>query len=431
MIAYRLDIKTGDLIDGKYTVIDRIGSGSYGDVYKVKDVRGNNYALKLLRLWEVSNELHDSLVAKFDQEYKTGKLTSEYLIHSLDFGVVKGNPYLLMEYCSPGDLSELIGKDLSQLPSFAHDILAGLHTLHSEGKVHRDLKPENVLIRNNGKAALTDFGVVGEMDQSKRMSEVGWWKKRPKQVQGTPLYMAPEMADRVGGGVTYLPTVDIWSFGVMMFELLTGGSFPFGNIEKIEDLPTYQEKAKKGKWDTEKLRSVPNGNDWFYLIDRCLAPNYRERYQSALEVLQDMKPMIGNVNPIHKKERLSRNPNISKLIITQGDNLGTTYILSNFLNGHRRMLHVGRKPEDNDIVLPENNSTYVSRYHFTLEKSKDGSFWTIKDGQWIKTERAWVTSTNGTYLNATPVITHSDGKDGLKVFTGDIITVGEYKIKVE
>ena len=431
MIAYRLDIKTGDLIDGKYTVIDRIGSGSYGDVYKVKDVRGNYYALKLLRLWEVSNELHDPLVAKFNQECKIGKLTSEYLIHSLDFGVVKGNPYLLMEYCSSGDLSKLIAKDLSQLPSFAHDILEGLHTLHSEGKVHRDLKPENVLIRNNGKAALTDFGVVGEMDQSKRMSEVGWWKKRPKQVQGTPLYMAPEMADRVGGGVTYLPTVDIWSFGVMMFELLTGGSFPFGNIEKIEDLPAYQEKAKKGKWDTDKLRSVPNGNDWFYIIDRCLAPNYRERYQSALEVLQDMKPMIGNVNPIHKKERLSRNPNISKLIITQGDNLGTTYILSDFLNGHRRMLHVGRKLEDNDIVLPENNSTYVSRYHFTLEKSKDGSFWTIKDGQWIKSERAWVTSTNGTYLNATPVITRSDGKDGLKVFTGDIITVGEYKIKVE
>lgn len=431
MIAYRLDIKTGDLIDGKYTVIDRIGSGSYGDVYKVKDVRGNNYALKLLRLWEVSNELHDPLVAKFDQEYKTGKLTSEYLIHSLDFGVVKGNPYLLMEYCSSGDLSKLIGKDLSQLPSFAHDILEGLHTLHSEGKVHRDLKPENVLIRNNGKAALTDFGVVGEMDQSKRMSEVGWWKKRPKQVQGTPLYMAPEMADRVGGGVTYLPTVDIWSFGVMMFELLTGGSFPFGNIEKIEDLPMYQKIAKKGKWDTEKLRSVPNGNDWFYIMDRCLAPNYRERYQSALEVLLDMKPMIGSINPIHNKERLSRNPNISKLIITQGDNLGTTYILSNILNGHRRMLHVGRKPEGNDIVLPENNSTYVSRYHLTLEKSKDGSFWTIKDGQWIKSERAWVTSTNGTYLNATPVITHSDGKDGLKVFTGDIITIGEYKIKVE
>lgn len=425
MIAYRLDINAGDLIDDKYSVVNRIGSGSYGDVFKVKDVLGNNYALKLLRLWEVANELHDPLVAKFEQEYKTGKLTSEYLIHSLDFGVVKGNPYLLMEYCSSGDLSKLIGKDLSQLPGFAHDILEGLHTLHSEGKVHRDLKPENVLIRNNGKAALTDFGVVGEMDKSKRMSEVGWWKKRPKQVQGTPLYMAPEMADRVGGGVTYLPTVDIWSFGVMIFEMLTGGSFPFGNIEKIEDFPKYQEKAKKGEWDMNKLRSVPKGDYWTYIINRCLTPNYRERYQSTLDVLQDMGPMTGYVNPIYRKEHQSRNPYISKLIITQGDNLGASYTLSSCLRNQGRMLRIGRE-NNNDIVLPENNSTYVSRYHFTLEKSKDGTFWMIKDGQWQKNERRWVTSTNGTYLNATPVT-----QDGLKIFTGDIITAGEYKIKVE
>ncbi len=282
-----------------------------------------------------------------------------------------------------------------------------------------------MLIRNNGKAALTDFGVVGEMDQSKRMSEVGWWKKRPKQVHGTPLYMAPEMADRIGGGVTYLPTVDIWSFGVMMYELLTGGSFPFGNIETIDDLPTYQEKAKKGEWDMNKLRSVPIGNDWYYIIDHCLTPNYQERYQSALEVLQDMKPMIGTVNPIHTTERLSRSTTITQLVITQGDNLGTSYALSCYLKNRGRMLRVGRE-NSNDIVLPESNSTYVSRYHFTLEKSKDGSFWIIKDGQWLKNERRWVTSTNGTYLNATPIT-----QDGLKVFTGDIITAGEYKIKVE
>ena len=79
MVAYRLDINTGDLIDGKYIVINRIGSGSYGDVYKVKDAQNNEYALKLLRLWEVSSELHETLVTKFEQEYKTGKLTSEYL----------------------------------------------------------------------------------------------------------------------------------------------------------------------------------------------------------------------------------------------------------------------------------------------------------------------------------------------------------------
>lgn len=425
MIAYRLDLKIDDLVDGKYRVVKQIGTGSYGDVFKVVDALGNTYALKLLRLWEVSNEMHETLVRKFEQEYNTAKISSEYLVHSLDFGVVQGNPFLLMEYCPEGDLSKFVGKDISRLPDYAHDILEGLYILHAEGKVHRDLKPENVLIRRNGKAALTDFGVVGEMDQSKRLSEVGWWKKRPKQVQGTPLYMAPEMADRIGGGVTYLPTVDLWSFGVMMYELLTGGSLPFGDIEKIEELPQYQERARKGAWNVDKLDYSPRGEVWTYIIGKCLMPDYRKRYQSALEVLQDMKPMIGNVNQNLMQERLSRSTSLTRLVITQGNNLGASYGLNQCLLNHGRMLRVGRET-GNDIVLPESDSAYVSRYHFTLEKMADGSFWLIRDGQWRKNEHRWVASTNGTYLNATPV-----SQDGLKVFTGDIITAGEYKIKVE
>ena len=425
MIAFRLDVKTGNVIDGKYTIVDIIGKGSYGDVFKVKDALGSTYALKLLRLWEVSNDLYESLIEKFEQEYKTGRLASDYLIHSLDFGIIKGNPYLLMEYCPQGDLSRLVGKNIDYLPYYARDILEGLHALHSEGKIHRDMKPENVLIRNNGKAALTDFGVVGEMDQSKRISIVGWWNKRPKQMQGTPLYMAPEMFDRVGGGVTYLPTVDIWSFGVMMYEILTGGSFPFGNIEKIDDLPIYQKNARSGIWEREKLKSAPNGQDWLYIVEKCLAPDYRKRYQSALEVMQDMRPLIGNFSSTYSQERRSRTTDISKLIITQGENLGAVFVLNASIKGNARMLRVGREI-NNDIVLPEKNSTYVSRFHFTLEKSKNGSFWVIRDGQWRKDERRWVTSTNGTYLNATPI-----PMEGLKVFTGDVITAGEYKIKVE
>lgn len=425
MVAYRLDYRPGDVIDTKYRVIKKIGTGSYGDVFMVDDARSNVFALKLLRLWEVSTDLHDSLNEKFKQEYLTAQISSNYLVHSLDFGIVQGNPYFLMEFCSKGDLSKLIGKDMSKLPGYAHDILEGLHILHSEGKIHRDLKLENVLIRDNGKAALTDFGVVGEMNKSKRMTEVGWWKKRPKQIQGTPLYMAPEMADRVGGGVTYLPTVDLWSFGVMMYEILTAGSFPFGDIESIDDLPKYRERAKKGDWNVDVLKGYPYGSDWVFIINKCLEPDYRKRYQSALEVLQDMKPMIGSLNPKYMNERLSRSSAISRFIITQGDNLGASYDLNSHLKDHVRMLRIGREL-DNDIVLPESKNTYVSRYHFTLEKSRTGTYWTIRDGQWQKNIRQWVTSTNGTYLNATPV-----PENGLKVFTGDIITVGEYKIKVE
>lgn len=425
MVAYHLVINIGDLFDGKYRVINKIGSGSYGDVYKVTDSEGGTFALKLLRLWEIMGDLHEGLIKRFEQEYKVMRISSEYLVHSLDFGVVQGNPYILMEYCPQGDLSKFISKDLSRLPYCAHDILEGLHALHSNGKVHRDLKPENVLLRQNGKAALTDFGVVGEMEKARRMSEVGWWKNKPKQTFGTPLYMSPEIYYKVGGGITYLPSVDLWSFGVMIYEVLTDGSFPFGNIENVEDFPHYMECAKRGKWNREALQNIPEARKWFCIIEKCLAPNPKERYQSTVEVLQDMKTLVNSFGESHANEHLSRKANLTKLVISQGENLGQQYYLNSLLKGRCRMLHVGREI-DNDIVLPESYSTYVSRYHFTLEKAADGSHWLIRDGQWVKDERRWVFSTNGTYLNTSPV-----PREGLKVFTGDIITAGEYKIKVE
>ena len=425
MVAYHLNIGKGDLFDGKYRIIGQIGGGSYGDVYKVSDIHDKVYALKVLRLWEIMGDLHEGLVHRFEQEYKVMRISSEYLVHSLDFGTVQGNPYILMEYCPKGDLSKFVTQDTSRVPQYAYDILQGLYALHREGKVHRDLKPENVLLRQNGKAALTDFGVVGEMEKTKRISEVGWWKSKPKQAFGTPLYMSPEIYFKNGGGITYLPTVDIWSFGVMMYEILTVGSFPFGNIESVEDFPRYMERAKQGKWDRDNLSRSSHGDVWLPIIARCLAPDQKDRYQSVVDVMQDLNPLVGAVEQPFAAERQSRKSAISCLVISQGENLGRRYELGMLLDGRRRMLHVGRET-DNDIVLPVVSNSYVSRYHFTLEKSAEGSFWLIRDGQWQKSERCWVTSTNGTYLNATPV-----SSQGVKVFTGDIITVGEFKLKVE
>jgi serine/threonine protein kinase len=235
--------------------------------------------------------------------------------------------------------------------------------------------------------------------------------------------MSPEIADREGGGITYLPTVDLWSFGVMMYELLTEGSFPFGNISTHEELPHYLERARKGQWDAEQLKRTEQGAQWYHVIDRCLEPDYRKRYQSAYEVMQDLRPIIGEMRPSVRQEQ--RSPHISRLVITQGAEVGKVYDLGHSLPPQGRMLRVGRIL-GNDIVLSESDVRYISRYHFTMERAQDGSYWTIRDGQWHKDERRWVLSTNGTYLNATPV-----SANGIRVFTGDIITVGEYKIKVE
>lgn len=425
MIAYHLNISKGDLFDGKYRIVEQIGGGSYGDVYKVTNLQGEVYALKVLRLWEIMGDLHEGLVRRFEQEYKVMRISSEYLVHSLDFGTLEGNPYILMEYCPKGDFSHFAPNDAPHIAQYACDILRGLYDIHREGKVHRDLKPENVLLRPNGKAALTDFGVVGEMDKSKRMSEVGWWKSKPKQTFGTPLYMSPEIYNKNGGGITYLPTVDIWSFGVMMYEVLTGGSFPFGNIESVEDFPHYMQRAKQGRWNRDALASARDGATWLPVISRCLAPNPRDRYQSALQVLQDLSVLVDDMPALPVEERFSRTLAVAALVISQGENLGRRFTLNAQLTGRRRMLHVGRE-KDNDLVLLATADSYVSRYHFTLEKAADGSCWTIRDGQWVAAERRWLPSTNGTYLNGTLV-----SPQGLKLFTGDIITVGEYKLKVE
>lgn len=421
MIAYHLEYKPQDFIDNRFLVVNKIGSGSYGDVFCVKDSHNQIYALKLLRLWEVSGSLREELSNKFRQEYQTAQIKSDYLVHSLknSYNVVRGNPYFLMEYCPNGDLAKVVETGAPHIANYAHDILMGLYAIHSEGLVHRDLKPDNVLFRSNGCAALTDFGVVG--NRHNMTPEVGWLRKHLKQALGTPLYMAPEMYNRKGG-ITYLPTVDLWSFGVMMFELLTRGSFPFGNIENIEDLPIYMKRAKNRNRDYfYKLE----GNElWCHIIDKLLEPDQHKRYQSTIDVIKDLEPIIGKreVSQIEHK----RNPLVKTLHITQGDEAGTIYELKNILHRGGRMIEVGRS-ENNDIILPEKGEIhYVSRHHFTLEQSQQGRFWIIRDGQWNSQERVWVRSTNGTYLNATDVSTH-----GLRIFSGDIITAGEYKLKVE
>lgn len=127
MIAYHLNISKGDLFDGKYRIVEQIGGGSYGDVYKVTKLQGEVYALKVLRLWEIMGDLHEGLVRRFEQEYKVMRISSEYLVHSLDFGTLEGNPYILMEYCPKGDFSHFAPNDAPHIAQYACDILRGLY----------------------------------------------------------------------------------------------------------------------------------------------------------------------------------------------------------------------------------------------------------------------------------------------------------------
>lgn len=428
-IANRINIVVGEFFDSKYEILQKIGSGTFGNVYKVSNRSGNVYALKLLHLWDIAPDLRKEEKARFRTEYDTARLDNKYLVRSSDYGEVQGNPYMTMEYCPEGDIERFVKEGVpSNLAHIAANILGGLHFLNSEGKIHRDLKPANVLMKSDGQAALTDFGTVGHTDP-RRQSQPGWNIFRKHEKKGTPLYMCPEIFDGRGGGVTYLPTVDIWSFGVMMYEIITGGHMPFGDISELEEFAVYQRNARRNEWNRDLLRRslLLHGMNplWNEIIENCLVPDYRQRYQSPRTVLDAMAPMLEH-RVIHQTiPSGSRSLDVGRLLVTQGDNVGKVYDLHHCLRPGVKMVRVGRH-EDNDIVLPDTMECYLSRYHFTLQLARNGRHWIVRDGQHVIAARQWVASTNGTFLNSQEV----PAQDGTMLHTGDIITAGEYKLKV-
>ena len=373
----RCDYNVGEYINNRYRVSQTLGEGSFGKVYRVTDSASKDYALKLLRLWEVPPEIRKPLMERFEMEFKTGQIDCDYLVRSLDYGTVGGNPYIVMEYCSGGDLTPYLGSGSSKIPLICQQILIGLHALHTRGKVHRDLKPENVLFKSNGIAALTDFGIAG--DRNKRMTERNIFGK-PNQIFGTYAYMPPEQVNRMRGEATVLPTTDIFSFGVLAFQLLTG-SLPFGELSSHNELALYQKRGKNGDWNRQKLTQL----------------KHREQWQQLFAGIR----------------------------IMQGEEYGKIYQLSELIKYGNRILTIGRE-RDNLLHITEQQSAYISRHHCTIETNPATDKWIIRDGQWQKELKLWQESSNGTYVNSTQVT-----KQGHILKIGDIISIGDVKMRFE
>lgn len=418
----RCDFSAGEIIDSRYTVTKTLGEGAFGKVFKVTDNKAaDTYALKLLKLWEVHPDIRHQLSDRFEMEFQTGRIDSPFLVHSLDHGLIEGNPYILMEFCPKGDLTKL--DQSADWIRVAEQVLCGLKALHSCGKVHRDLKPENVLIKSDGTAALTDFGISG--DRNKRMTERNILGK-PMQIFGTYAYMPPEQVNPKRGDATVLPTTDLFSFGVMMYQLLTS-KLPFGELKNESDLVMYIRNSSTGTWNRKPLETVKHSNIFLPIIEGCLKPNLQDRLQSVDEVL--------NLIPQEMRTQRDFKPNVSTagksgilLRIMQGEEYGKTYNLSEMAK-HSFILTMGRSDHyvNNSIPILEQQSSYISRRHCTLEYDIESSTWFIRDGQWDRmAENGWRNSLNGTYVNSTEV-----SAAGYYLSVGDIISIGDTKLRVE
>jgi len=432
-LASRCQFRAGDVIDHQYTIVNALGEGSFGAVYLAENHNRQKVALKLLRLWEVPAEIRDALLKRFDMEYETGQISSPYLVHSLDHGLVNGNPYIAMDYCESGDLYKIMEREYLDYHSVGYCILNGLKALHECGKVHRDLKPENVLRNQHGVYALTDFGISG--DRNKRMTERNILGK-PTQIMGTYAYMPPEQLTP-HKEATVLPTTDIFSFGVLMYQIITR-ELPFGPLNTEKDLVAYIRNVKNGQWNKNLLLQTREGVVWESVVSACLEPNFKSRAQSADIVLKNLPAVI--TSQIKSQPIVIESNSFQKKIIhglmlriMQGEEYGKTYYLDDIADTNKRgVISIGRSSADvyNDIPIKEVNSSYISRRHCTLELDYEQGEWIIRDGQFQRPQHGvsggWYNSTNGTYLNSSEV-----SAMGLVIKPGDIISIGDTKLRVE
>ncbi len=231
---------------GKYTLLEEIGRGGYGTVYRARDE-----ALQIERAVKV---LHPTLVAdptfieRFREEARlVARLKHPHIVPVYDLGEDQGRIYLTMEYMSGGSLKDLLDNEGSLTFSRALEILrqvaGALDYAHNLDLVHRDIKPGNILFDADGRAHLTDFGFAKSLasaDNSSTMSLTGG-------ILGTPAYMSPEAWDGQG----WNPAADIYSLACVFFEMLMGRSLFGGDkltqiFKQIMDGPQYPENWPPG-----------------------------------------------------------------------------------------------------------------------------------------------------------------------------------------
>lgn len=419
--VHKCDFRIHDWIDGKYKVERVLGHSKYDSKFKVVDKDGNQYMLKLLKLWLVDPAKQAKMSSRSESEITSCMIPSNYLTHIVAKGIVYGNPYLLIEFTPSKDLSRLSLSRRADFGDILVKILYGLKDLHVNGKVHCNLTSENVLITDDGRVLLTNYVVLGDRNQS--LSE--HMNSSSRQMPMSMAYIAPERHGDAHNA-TILPTVDIFAFGVLTYQMLTG-RLPFGTLN---DAIEYQNRALAGNWNRNILGH--DATKWESFFDKVLSPIPSKRPKSVDEVLEilPIEHSVSYERADGAKDIEKSTPNGILLKILQGDEFGKIYRLGELSsNGTRRILTIGREDASTFNVIPikEATSTYVSRRHCTIELDDKSGKLFIRDGQWDKEAKDnWVSSLNGTFINSDEVT-----MDGAEIHPGDIISIGDVKLRVE
>lgn len=269
------ELNQGTLFAERYKIIEELGSGGMGKVYRVLDKKTDEeLALKLIRP-EVSAD--KKTIERFTNELKLAhKISHRNVCRIFHLGEEEGTHYITMEYLKGEDLKNRLDKvkrfDANTFLDIAKQLCEGLSEAHRVGVIHRDLKPANIMIDKDGHVQIMDFGIARSLE-AKGVTEAG-------MIIGTPEYMSPEQVE----GKRTDQRSDIYSLGIILYEMLTG-QVPFKG-ETLIDIAIKQ-KSEKPKDPSEIHSQIPKS--LARLILKCLEKDKEKRFQNTALLMSELQ----------------------------------------------------------------------------------------------------------------------------------------------
>jgi serine/threonine-protein kinase len=260
-------VVVGETIAGRYELEEVVGHGGMSTVYRAHDsLLERNVALKVLH--QQYNEDED-FVERFKREARSvAQLQHPNIVTVIDRGEEDGRQYIVFEYIDGENLKELVVRkgrlDVRTALEIALEIARGLSFAHESGLVHRDVKPQNVLLNGDGGAKVTDFGIARSLEVERSMTQTG-------TVLGTSNYIAPEQA----GGKPVDAHTDVYSLGIVLYEMLTG-ELPFPGDNFVAVAMKHIQEPSPSVLDTRgdvPLRVAE-------MIDRALEKDPEQRFST-------------------------------------------------------------------------------------------------------------------------------------------------------
>jgi serine/threonine protein kinase/tetratricopeptide (TPR) repeat protein len=286
MEAPKEELTTGSTFAGRYQIIEELGKGGMGKVYKVLDKEVNaRIALKLIKPEIASDK---KTIERFRNELKVARdIAHKNVCRMYDLGREEGAYYITMEYVSGEDLKSFIRRSgvisIGKAISIANQVCEGLAEAHRLGVVHRDLKPQNIMIDKEGNARIMDFGIARSL-RAKGITGSG-------VMIGTPEYMSPEQVE----GKEANHRADIYSLGVILYEMVTGrvpfeGDTPFSiGVKQKSEIP--RPPIEVNVQTPEALNRV---------ILKCMEKEREKRYQSVGELHSELMKLEKDISTTEK-----------------------------------------------------------------------------------------------------------------------------------